>query len=241
VSLVLAAALLGVGVLLVGRLDIMHSTIESHRFLTAALVVTPALAALGLAESRATLGRRSGALVLAGLGAGLGAFSTVEWVVAVAPSQCDTHAKFYGAADLYAADCRAAVGAPLFARPEPLYVEAPVMYLYAGCTPAYLAAAKPHYWSIQTFQALAGDDALLALDERVAAPGATLAAVCQAVPSGGPDRTCDYARAHHLCGPRRAGLLRCSLPPDARRELVKAARDAKLPPKPPPKPPAKAP
>jgi hypothetical protein len=230
--LALVMTTLTLGVALLTRLDVKHKPIESHRFITAALVLAPALFALALADARARVGSAAlafGPLALAASGAALGGLSTFEWVTAVAPTQCETHASYFSSGDLYAGDCSALVGPTLGARTTLTYIEPPMIYAYAGCVPSYVAAGPPDYWSIQVYGPVGGDDAIATLDSKMVKPDESVQAICMATPRGA-DHTCDYARANHLCEAIRGGLLRCALSPEARKgvlETIKAAREKK--------------
>lgn len=215
----LACGLTVVGALLLTHIDVNHNPGESHRFVTAALVLVPAIAATTFASLRPSWGL---APVLALAGAALGATSTLEWLVAVAPSHCETHSRYFQAGDLWAASCHA-IGARLGTEAVPTYVEANIAYLYAGCTPTTLAAAPPGYWRIQVSGPLTGEPELAALDARFVKPDQPLVAICMARPRVA-DRACDYARDHALCGEATGTIRRCSLPPEARRAILAKPR-----------------
>ncbi len=203
-------------------LEIDGSSIESHRFVTAALWLAPLVAATMLGAPRARQRAPTAVFHLAQLtvaiGATLAVGSTLVWVVRVAPHQAEVHAGFFSSVSFYDIDCRAATGPRERGKPVLFYAEQRIWYLWAGCHPGFAAAPPGAHWRMQVKAPYWGTASLRALD-RWLSPGDPLRAVCK--PNGTSDAVCRYAQAHGRCV--RGGNLVdvCMLDAEDRRLLLR--------------------
>ena len=213
-GLVLLHAVLSIAsVVLLLRLEVNRSSIESHRFVTAALLLGPPLALTVLARPL-RVPWLSRLLVAAALG--LPAASTLAWIAVVLPRQGETYRGFFSPIDFPAVDCRALVGARPFAASEIIYAEQSVWYLYAGCAPVFAPAPPNAHWRIQVKAPYWGLPALRALEGWQ--PGPELRVICS--PQSTPDPVCAYARAHRRCAPAGSAALACTLDEAGRKALL---------------------
>jgi hypothetical protein len=223
-SFVFLTVLAGTSVLALTRVEVDHSPLETHRFLTAAMVVAPLFGAVWLAVRREevglgrSLGSLPGAAVLAAIA--LSAASTVEWLVGVAPAQAEVHAGLFHADDLYEADCRRDVGASFGEAAAPAYIEPPVWYLYAGCRPIFAPApGNPQNWQLKVKAPRLELDALAALGNEMLGAGDPVTAVC-AARGKSKDPVCGDATVRSECDPAGKRVVRCSLSAEERRALL---------------------
>lgn len=209
---VLSAA--SVGLLL--RLEVNRSSIESHRFVTAALLLGPLTAAtLLVGPARAPWSSR----LLLAAALGLPALSTIRWIGQVAPKQGEVYTGFFSPVDFVDVDCRALTGARAFKPSAIVYAEQSAFYLYAGCHPMFAPAPRNAYWRIQVKAPLFGLDALRAIERWK--PGPELRVVCSAGETSDP--VCSLARAGRRCSPTGSALLACSLDEGTRKALLAPA------------------
>jgi len=186
----LALTLVGVGVVGLTAVEINQTPVESHRFMSAAVLVVP-LFAFALVQDRV-------AGWLLGAGSALATVSSLAWAVLAVPVDCD----YYRDRGNYTLDCRAAVGAHLGERPVPTYVSSAAWERYSGCRPIYAAGVPPaRQWGI-SLGPLLGPAALA----RIAALP-SLPVVCG---RPDPDPVCAAARA--TCAPAGAAVEICRRP-----------------------------
>ncbi len=139
----LALSLVAFGVAGLTAVEINHTPIESHRFMSAALLVVPLLA---FAAARG----RAARLLLGGAGL-LASASTLAWVFLAMPR----YGRNYRDPGSYALDCRRAVGAHLGERPAATYLSPAIWHAYSGCRPVYTAGTAPaQQWGISLLAAL---------------------------------------------------------------------------------------
>jgi hypothetical protein len=220
--LAFAATLLVLGVFALLCIEVDAMPRESHRCMTAALFCWPILAVICLAQAERAgdVGRevRVASIALIIAGAALAVTSTLQWLFAVAPRRCEKHAGFFKADNLYDANCRADTGAVLGADATPIYAEAPIWYLYAGCNPVFAPAAPGRSWGLKVKSPFLGYAALSELNRTLAKDTPLLAICIPNAPSSDP--VCDYARTHELCAPSGARTLRCTLDASVRQTIL---------------------
>lgn len=211
-----AAALLAISIFLLTTIDMNGAAPESHRFLTAALFMFPVFGVLAFDWWAPGTGGR--ALVLAALM--LGAGSTLLWRSHYPRHPTpETYFRQRGP-NLHTSNCREVAGARFGQRPEITYVEASVLYAYAGCRPSFLAGRIVAYWAMKQYPTL-GIPALKLLDKEMLPPGAPVDAVCPAGRRPGDvDPVCAYALARPGCVPEGSYYLRCPLTPEDRRAIL---------------------
>lgn len=206
---------------LFSTMEVIGSSIESHRVVTAALLLSPLVGATLLGAPRARARGPAVVLHLARLvlaiGTTLAVASTLAWLVKIAPHQAEVHAGFYSNVSFYEIDCRAATGPRERGSPAPFYAEQRAWYLWAGCHPGFAAAPTSHHWQLQMKTPRWGVDSLRALDQWLS-PGDPLRAVCE--PNSTTDPICRYAQTHGKCFRSGALVDVCALDAEDRRQLL---------------------
>jgi len=197
-------------------IDVNGAAPESHRFLTAALFLFPVLGVLAL--DRWSVGTFGRTLVLAALV--LGAGSTLLWLSHY-PRHPTPETYFQQRGEnLHASNCRELAGARFWQTPAVTYVESSVFYAYVGCRPSFVAGKRADYWAMKQ-RPTSGLTALKQIDHEMAAPGATVDAVCPAGRAPDDvDPVCAWALAHAACTPDGTAFLRCPLSPADRRAII---------------------
>jgi hypothetical protein len=197
-------------------LNVDGKAMESHRFMTAAMLLAPFMGALWLAETGAASHPLVSLLVIAAIASP--AASTIEWLRVVAPKRyCALPKTFDTSEDFYETDCRLEVGTGRQIAVA-TYVERRVFYLYTGCQPVLAAAPKPHWWKIHVGGPIYNRAALEQIDRTIGA-GATLTAICSTRGNTG-DIVCDFARRHRRCRQQAEKILSCSLSSSDRRAIL---------------------
>ena len=190
---------------------------ESHRFLTAALWIFPAVGVLAFDWwPPATLRR---ILVLGALG--LGGFSTLLWLSHYRTHPTPERWFRQRGQGLHSASCRTFAGAHLGETPALVYVESSVFYSYAGCRPTYVPG-KRGAWHLETkLRPTLGLDGFRQLDREMLKADEPVDAICPAGrPPGDVDPVCTYALGRVACAPEGSSYLRCPLAPSDRRAIV---------------------
>lgn len=200
------------------RLDINGQPVESHRFVTAALLAAPLLGVAWIvAPRRATLAQHVGRGLVVGSLA-LSSLSTLAWLWKMAPRECERRHGFYRGDDFYAVDCRKATGATLFAPAERRYLAKRISYLYAGCMPGFVPGTPPDAnWDMRINSPEFGPRAVAELDRDLLRDDEPLRVVCPARKTDEIDPVCDYATAHARCARVGPEIIECSLSRDERR------------------------
>lgn len=192
------------------KIEVNAQPSEGHRFLTAAMVLSPLVAAWAIAASR-----KAHPLRLALLGVlALTAASGYAWERAFLEERfgggrTPRERSWAGPVDLFSVDCASWTGPPRPGRAPLEYVDPEAAMPYAGCRPVRLAG-RPGGWSI-TVIGPAHDSAArrqFECSDRVDPPTAV---VCM---SDNPWRgECRWARRELQCAPVADGhVLRCPLP-----------------------------
>lgn len=217
VVFVLAQSL--VAILLLTKLEVNSSPLESHRFWLLPELAAPLVAVVWLTR----LDLRSERLV-ALLGLVLGAHGTLVWLVAGAPETAKAHAlAAFGEIDVHQVDCRSEMGAALGERPVPTYADATAWYAIAGCRPLFAPGLRgPDWTTMKVFGPQLMNAALEGLDREMLAPGEPLRVLCRAPVGDEPsyDPLCRYLLARPGCRPEGSGLVQCTLAGGERAGLI---------------------
>lgn len=205
------------------KLEVNKAPSEGHRFLTAALVLSPAVAAYGLcAVPGAWLVRAlcAAALVATGL-------SGHVWLRAFERHRFDhpgepREREWAGETNPMTQDCRAWVADATRRAPELVYIGASVRYIYAGCVPVRMAG-HPSVWNITVQGATSSAEEAEQFD-RVLTEDPPRAVICSSTETV-YDYPCSWARNHLRCEPIPGGrLVRCPLPPSEVEGLLRTLR-----------------
>ena len=227
--LALLTVFVAVSVFALTRVDVNGEALESHRFATSMLFLTPLLAASLLLRSpdeeppaegsRARRALSLAPIVLVILGASLGAASTISWIAGVLPRRGHRHTHFFTQENLFLLDCKD-LGGTLFAPARPTYISKSIWYAYAGCQPTFSPAKRENPWAITIGNPYFDKPALKVLHRAVSADE-PLPVICPRTPASPPDPVCQWARAHAPCEDLGTRLTRCTL--DAK-QRVSASR-----------------
>jgi hypothetical protein len=217
------------------RLRVGATDVQSHRFMTAALFLAPLLLVVlhfGLSKGGGLRARVRAAIGLVCVVAvGLSAFSTVVWLLRVAPAQCAEGRQFWGDRDrdqFYNTDCRRTSGARLLERPEPTYVATDAWYAIAGCRP-FFAPGRTGSHGIKVDWPVLGIIGLAKLHQMLP-PNSTLRVLCSTNQSSAFDSVCAYAQRETACEQiGDSAFTRCRLTDDRRQALL-ASLAGSLPP-----------
>jgi hypothetical protein len=189
---------------------------ESHRFLTAALWMFPAIGVLAFDWWPPGTLRR--ALVLGALG--LGAFSSLLWLSHY--PKHPTPERWFRARGpgLHDTSCRTVAGAQLGETPALVYIEASVFYSYAGCRPTFVAGQRGSLFEMKLRPTL-GLAGFQQLDREMLKPDQAVDAICPADRSPADvDVVCAHALRRTRCAPEGTAFLRCPLSPADRRAIL---------------------
>ena len=190
---------------------------ESHRFVTAALWIFPAVGVLAFDWWPPATFRR--VLVLGALG--LGGFSTLLWLSHYRSHPTPETWFRQRGQGLHNANCRTFAGAHLGDTPALVYVESSVFYSYAGCRPTYVAGKRGAWHLEMRLRPTLGLDGFRQLDREMLKPDEPIAAICPAGRTPGDvDAVCAYALTRVPCTPEGTSYLRCPLSPSDRRAIV---------------------
>ena len=227
--LALLTLLVAISLFALTRVDVNHDALESHRFATGMLFMTPLLAAallLGPAAeaaptplpsrlsrlSRLSRVRLGAPVALVIVGAALGVFSTLSWIVGVLPWRGHRHNHFFTTQNLYAIDCRKELGATLGEATGPHYLSKAIWYAYAGCHPTFTPAKHENNWALTIGNPYFDRDELRVVDAAMAtAPAASLPVICPRPLPDRPDPVCKWAAAHARCEDLGTAVSRCTL------------------------------
>ena len=192
------------------KIEVNAQPSEGHRFLTAAMVLSPLVAAWALAASRRAHPLRLGLLgVLVATALSGYAWERSFLKERFGGGRTPRERSWAGPVDLFSVDCAEWTGPPALG-PAPLeYVDPEAAMPYAGCRPVRLAG-RPGGWSI-TVIGPAHDRAARTQFECSDAVDPPTAVVCM---NDNPWRgVCRWARRELQCAPLADGhLLRCALP-----------------------------
>lgn len=235
-EIVFLTVLFGVSVLCLTHVDIGQRSVESHRFMTAALLLLPVGAFSWLFPLRPRIGLAE-TLTLAGMT--LGAVSSLDWWAHESvrgAGQCTAPSMYFAQQDLLDVNCRKFVDAHFGQRPVPMYLDKPIAYAVAGCRPVYTSGPPPQavrsdrldlpvhrlvkQWDSKIGRMLFNKRALLDVNGNLTGPGQPLRMAC-AHPSYDP--ACRYAEQKHYCHSIGSVDL-CLVPPGDRRATVERYR-----------------
>lgn len=255
-SVLFYAVLVSLSVFALGRLDVGERSVESHRFMTAAMFLFPMLGAWWMAGGGASwrsprrwgTGPFVGALLVGAMG--WSALSTLQWHAIVGKAECTKPAKYGGADDFFETQCRRDVGAQLGDRPEVQYLASTVEYLYGGCRPVFTAGPKVarvmsdrepgvrkrvRVWELQIGRAPFGAAAMSTLHRKLIPASRPLPLICPGLKRHGPDPYCARAMESGPCQRSGTKTQRCELSPEERARMVARPALPPAPPKPAPK------
>lgn len=228
--------LFGLSVLALTHVDLGQRSVESHRFMTVALVALPVGAFLFLFPRRGSFGLAE-TLVLAGMT--LAAISSLDWLAREGyrgAGQCAPPSLYFARQDLFNVNCRRFAGAHFGQRPKPIYLDKPIAYAVAGCRPVFTSGPPPsrvrsdridlashplvRQWGVKIGRMLFDRTALRDVDKNLTPPDQPLDLAC-ARPSNDP--VCTYAQGSGFCHP--VGKIdECLIPPGDRRAAVAHSR-----------------
>ncbi len=216
----LATALFVLSAVSLTAVEVNHDHEESHRFMTAGLLLAPVLALLVLRERRPRWPLlRAAGVAVAALGAAAGAASTVDWIASVVPAKRDARETFFTSQDLSTIDCRRDLAATLGERPRPTYLAKTLWYAYAGCHPTFSPARHDMAWALTIGYPLFEKEALRTLVAERLRAGERLRAIC---PRGAAqDPVCAYAIRSARCHDVGKTLTECELTPAQQAEAAR--------------------
>lgn len=222
------------------RIDVNKEALESHRFATSMLFLTPLLAIALLLRSpdeaaaavattpddAATKPARSplqlvqsfAPIVVVVLGAGLGVASTMSWITGVLPRNGNKHTHYFTNLNLYAINCKD-YGGSLGVTSSYHYVSKPVWYAFTGCQPTFTPARRENQWAITIGNPYFDKEALKVLHGALK-PEESLPVICPRTASRSIDPVCAWSQTHTTCEPLGTELTRCTLNADQRAELL---------------------
>ncbi|MFT3765856.1 MAG: hypothetical protein QM820_10100 [Minicystis sp.] len=219
--LVLLTTFVAVSVFTLTRVDVNGEALESHRFATSMLFLTPLLAAALLlrspdedapvpaSSSALTRIRRVAPTALVALGAALGAASTITWIAGVLPRRGHRHNHYFTTENLYLLDCKD-LGGTLGATARPHYLSQSIWYAYAGCQPTFAPGKKENPWAITIGNPYFDKEALKVLHRSIPADE-SLPVICPRTPPTPADAVCAWAKSHAHCEDLGTRLTRCTL------------------------------
>lgn len=223
------AALMGISILGLCKLDVDKLPVESHRFITAAMFLFPLLAAFWVsprgepAPGLRLLGDAlAPAILLAAVS--LSALSTLEWLRSTAATTCTKPSKYRSRHEFFTTNCAVDAGGRLGERPAPTYMEDGIFYVHAGCHPIFAAGPKASHWALKVGLAKFGEGALRELHRDMIPAGAPLRVICPTIATADP--VCKRAQDDGTCRPLGEKTAACEVSPAARLELL-AAMDEK--------------
>jgi hypothetical protein len=229
VTLLFFAALLGISIVALCKIEIDKLPVENHRFMTAAMFLFPLLAAFWAAprgEPGPGLRLLGDALAPAVLlvAVSLSALSSLEWLASTAMTACTKPSKYRSKHDFFTTSCGVDTGGRLGQRPVPTYMEDGIFYIHAGCHPIFTIGPKAAHWALKVGLAKFGDDAFRELHREMVPADAPLRVICPTASTADP--VCKRARDDGTCQPLGAKTTACEVSPAARRDLL-AAMDAR--------------
>jgi hypothetical protein len=224
VTLLFFAALLAISIVGLCRLDVDKLPVESHRFVTAAMLLFPLLGAFWLSPQRgAAPGLRlpgdalAPAVLLAAVA--VSSLSTLEWLTSTAATSCTKPSKYRSRHEFFTTDCVADAGAKLGERPAPTYMEDGIFYVHAGCHPVFATGPKAAHWALKVGLAKFGEDSFRELHREMVPPGAPMRVICPAPGVPTADAVCRRAQQEGGCRPLGQKTVACEISPAARGEL----------------------
>lgn len=246
-SFVFISCLLVLSVVGLTRIDLGERAVESHRFMTAALVLTTMAGLFWIAPSpgrRMTLGVPQ---TIALLAMGLAAMGSLDWLAregAPGASKCTAPSLYFAVHDLFEVNCRQFAGAELGEEPATTYLDKSIAYAISGCRPVFTSGPpapivrsdrldlpkgrRVQQWDTKIGRMLVELGALRDIDKNLLRRGEPLTAVCRQQTT---DPVCAYALARKYCRPRGAVYV-CTIPSNERTTVVSTADYRRV--KPPP-------
>jgi hypothetical protein len=222
-TLIAYAAMTALAVFLFSTLVYNGGGLQNHRFVTAPMLFGPMIASVWLLPTKGSPSPITGfpGLLLV-FALGLGAATSFEWLAG--------GDAYLGCIDggldgqrFYDIDCRTMVGGGLETkRTTAAYIEASLIYQFAGCRPTFLAGPTENLDGHDLKQGIArmGIDALRELDRdpRFLNPNAPMPVVCST--TGSTDRACRLLIKEGACKAAGSHVLMCSATPEQRRAIL---------------------
>lgn len=205
------------------RVEVNQAPDEGHRFVTASMLLAPALAAWVLASPRGAWLPRVAMIgvILASGGSGWAwrsAFIRHRFVAQALPSE----RRWAGAYNPNEVDCLRLAGPPRRGRPPVEYVDAEIAYVWAGCQPVRLLGGASK-WNLAVHGIRTGwlaHSGYLAQGPEVA----PAAVVCEARPLRfWRGMACEWATSHLRCATQGI-FTRCELPESQREDFYRNLR-----------------
>jgi hypothetical protein len=217
------SALTLLSVLLFTTLVYQGTGLQNHRFITVPMVFGPMIASVWLlprAENRSLISGFPGILMMVGIG--LGAATSFEWL-AGGSAYIGCIDSGLGGHKFYDVDCRKETGSRLGkVHTETNYVEASLVYLYAGCRPTYVAGPIQNYDGHDLKQGIArmGLEALREIDRdtRFLQPDVTAPVICPVGKTS--DHACRVLRKWGACKPEGSEVEMCTMTAKQRRAIL---------------------
>lgn len=222
----LHAILFVVSVVALTRIDVNKTALESHRFMTALVFVSPLLALVQMDQFKAPRGNTpnhpigAGWLLLRGfafltflVGATAGALSTADWFVRRIPTELTLYTLHFSNENLYSLHCRRDMGHSFGERPRYTYMSKSIWFAYAGCQPVFAVVHRTNtYWSLTIGNPVYELGELEKLNRRLLA-SESLPIICSKKRTRVDmrDVVCDYAQAHSTCRDRSWRLVECEM------------------------------
>lgn len=205
------------------RVEVNQAPDEGHRFVTASMLLAPALAAWVVASTRGAWLPRLAmvAVLLASGGSGWAwrsAFIRHRFAAQTLPSE----RRWTGAYNPNEVDCLRFSGPPRRGLPPVEYVDAEIAYIWAGCQPVRLLGGASK-WNLAVHGIRTGwlaHSGYLAQGPEVA----PTAVVCEATPlRRWRSMPCEWAAEHLRCVPQGI-FTRCALPESQREDFYRNLR-----------------
>lgn len=207
------ALLVAISTIALCRIDVDKTAMESHRFMTAALVVFPILGCFWLEDFKLPSSLTEPiAPALIGAAMVVSSISSFEWMRAHVGGWCVQPSKYSSKEDFYKLDCRKDVGAGFGRKAAPLYISEDRTYVYAGCTSTFLAGPPPDkHWNVRIGLAAFGKKAMTELTSAMVPAEGPLRVICPALNAPTNDAVCKLARKYKVCKPLGSLVSECSL------------------------------
>ncbi len=201
------------------KLEFNHDPLEGHRFLTAAMLLSPFVTLYAVAASRRAPVLRALAMLCVLATTASGAVWYRSFLrERFANGQLPRERTWVGERSTYAVQCHDLLGAWSLRAPAIEYVEGEVFYAYAGCQPARFAARRIGPWNLTVGAAVFGREAHDEY-ENAGVEGRIAAVVC-GTQSVRVEPVCAWAKEHLRCETLPHGhLVRCAVDPASREAL----------------------
>lgn len=208
------------------RIDVNNTALESHRFMTALVFLSPLLAAAQMGQFKSPRENKpnqpvgTGWLLLRGIafftvfaGAVSGTISTGDWYVRRVPAYLPGHTRAFSSEDLYTVNCLRDMGHSFGERPRYTYMARSIWFAHAGCRPVFGVIKRSNaHWALAIGNPIYELDQLDELNRSIPA-SESLPIICpkKGTPTSARDVVCDYAKEHLTCRDRSWRLFECEM------------------------------